>query len=129
MRKRKKWLIVVAVVLAVGLSYLAYSLVVHTQTEYITVSELGLRAESLYDKWVRVEGRIAPGSINWDDKAKTIKFTLTDDKDSLNVIYEGVVPDNFKPGVEMIVEGRYRTNVVFEAASFGSRRSICNLCH
>ncbi len=129
MRKRKKWLIFAAVVLAVGLSYVAYSLFVHSGADYLTVSEVKSQGESLYDQQLRVEGKVVPGSINWDEKLKIMGFTLTDDKESLMIVYEGFVPENFKPGVDVIVEGRYRTDGVLEASSFGSRRSACNLCH
>jgi len=129
LRKRGRWFLVAAVVLAVGLGYATYSLFIHSGADYLTVSELKSQAESLYSQPVRVEGRVVPGSINWDDKTKEIRFALTDDKESLTVVYEGIVPDSFKPGADLAVEGRYRPDGVFEALSFGSRRSVCNLCH
>ena len=129
MRKRGRWLLVAAVVLAVGLSYVAYSLFIHSGADYLTVSELKSQVESLPDQQVRVGGKVAPGSIDWDDKAQVMRFALTDDKESLTIVYEGIVPDNFKPGAELVVEGRYRPDDVFEALSLGSRRSLCTLCH
>ena len=129
MRKRGRWLLVAAVVLAVGLGYVAYSLFIHSGTENLTVSALRSQGESLYDRQLRVEGKVAAGSINWDEKSKIMRFTLTDDKESLTIVYQGFVPENFKPGAELVVEGRYRTDGVLEASSFGSRRSVCNLCH
>ncbi|MEE9399461.1 MAG: cytochrome c maturation protein CcmE [Dehalococcoidales bacterium] len=129
MRKRGRWLLVAAVVLAVGLSYVAYSLFIHSGADYLTVSELKSQVESLPDQQVRVGGKVAPGSIDWDDKAQVMRFALTDDKESLTIVYEGIVPDSFKPGADLVVEGRYRPDDVFQALSFGSRRSICNLCH
>ena len=112
-----------------GLGYVAYALFIHSGADYLTVSELKSQTESLYSQPVRVEGRVVPGSINWDDKTKVTRFVLTDDRESLAVVYEGLVPDNFKPGTDLVVEGRYRPDGVFGATSFGSRRSICNLCH
>ena len=129
MRKRRRWLLVIAMVLAVGLSYAVYSLVIHTGVDYLTVSELKSQAESLHSQQVRVGGRIVPGSIDWDDKAKVMRFVLTDDKESLTIAHKGIVPDNFKPGADLIVEGKYRPDDAFEALSFGSGRSVCNLCH
>ncbi len=129
MRKRRRWLLLGAVVIALGLGYTAYALLIHGGTDYLTVSELKLRAESLYGQPVRVEGRVVPGSINWDDKTKEIRFALTDDEESLIIVYQGFVPDNFEPGAELVVEGRYRPDDVLEALSLGSRRSFCNACH
>ena len=129
MRKRKKWLLVIAVALAIGFGYMAYTLVIHGGVDYLTVSELKSQAESLNSKLVRVEGRVVPGSINWDDKAKSVSFAITDDTEQLTVVHQGVVPANFKPGADLIVEGKYRSDDVLEALSFGSRRSLCNSCH
>ena len=112
-----------------GLSYVAYSLFIHSRADSITVGELKSQVESLPDQQVRVEGKIVPGSINWDDEAKVMRFVLADDRESLAIVYEGIVPDNFKPGADLVVEGRYRPDDVFEALSIGSRRSICSFCH
>ncbi len=129
MRKRKKWFLIAGVVLALGLGYAVYSLFIHTAVDYLTVSELKSQVESLDSQQVRVMGTIVPGSIDWDDQAEEIRFTLTDGNESLTIVYEGIVPDNFEPGAEVIVAGRPRTDGVFEALSFGSRRSLCILCH
>ena len=129
MRKKKRWLLVTAVVLALGLGYAAYALFIHTGVDYLTVSELKSQVEALNSQQVRVEGRVVPGSIDWDDTTKVMRFTLTDDRESLTIVYTGVVPDNFKPGADLVVEGKYRPDGVFEALSFGSGRSFCNLCH
>lgn len=126
---RKRWFLIAAVVLAVGLGYLIYSLFIHSGADYLTVSELISQGESLYDRQLRVEGKVVAGSINWDDELDIVRFTLTDDKDSLMIVYQGFVPENFKPGAELIVVGRYRIDGVLEASSFGSRRSFCSLCH
>ena len=129
MRKKGRWLLVAAVVLAAGLSYVAYSLFIHNGADYLTVSELKSQVESLLSQQVRVGGRIVPGSINWNDEVKVMRFVLTDDRESLTIVYEGTVPDNFKPGADLVVEGKYRPDDVFEALSFGSRRSVCTFCH
>ncbi len=129
MRKRRRWFLVAAVVLAVGLSYATYSLFIHSGAYHLTVSEFMSQAQSLHDQQVRVGGKVVPGSIEWDSGSQTLRFVLADDGESLAVVFQGIAPDEFKPGAELIVEGRYRTDGVLEATSFGSRRSVCNLCH
>ena len=115
--------------LAVGLSYVVYSLFIHSGADYLTVSELKSQVESFLDQQVRVEGKIVPGSIDWNDKTKVVKFVLTDDRESLTIVYQGVVPDNFKPGADLIVKGKYRPDGSFQAVSFDRPRSVCNFCH
>ena len=97
MRKRRKWILVIVVTLVVGLSYMDYTLVIHGGVDYLTVSELKSQAESPHSKQSRVEGRVVPGYINWDDEAKSVSFAITDDTERLTVVHQGVVPENFKP--------------------------------
>jgi cytochrome c-type biogenesis protein CcmE len=44
-------------------------------------------------------------------------FTIQDEKASIAVDYEGVVPDSFKPGGEIIVEGTYTGDGKFKATT------------
>ena len=111
-----------------GVSHAAYSLFMHTRTDYLTVSELKSKAESLHNQRVWVSGRIVAGSINWDDSEKILRFALAHDKESLIITYEGIVPDNFKPGTDLIVGGNYYLDSDFEALSFSRPRSV-NICH
>ena len=130
MSKRRKWIVGMIAVLVVGLGYGGYALFVHAGEESLTVSELRLQAASLENRRVNVEGKIAGGSINWDSQLKIIRFVLTDDKEDLAIVYKGVVPDDFKLGTDLIVEGQYHPDDdIFEASSFGRPRSLCNLCH
>jgi cytochrome c-type biogenesis protein CcmE len=126
--RRKIWILVVAIVLPVAVVYAIFTLFIHSGTEKLTVSEVILQVESPNNKQVRVEGKVEVGSIDWDDKAKVMKFNLTDGRQILAVVYEGIVPDNFKPGGELVVAGKYDT-AVFQAAGFGASRSFCSICH
>ena len=127
--RRKAWFIIAVLVLVVGVGYAAYLLFSHKGADSLTVSELRSQAEFLDDQQIRVEGKVTPGSIDWDDKTRVIRFVLTDDKESLRIVYRGIVPDDFRPGGELVVEGRHRPDGVFEALSFSSRRSLCSFCH
>ncbi len=126
---RRKWFIIVAVVLVVGVAYAAFLFFGHQGADSLTVSEVSLQAESLHDQQVRVEGRVVPGSVEWDDKTQVIRFVLTDDRETLGIIYQGIVPDNFKPGNELEVQGSYRSDGTFEARSFDRPSSVCSFCY
>ena len=108
---------------------MGYSLFNRGGANYLTVSELKSKAELIDDHHIMVEGKVAPGSIDWDGEAKVMRFALTDDRESLNVVYEGIMPDNFKPGADLVVVGKYGPDGVFEALSVGRGDSFCNACH
>lgn len=112
--RRRKFLIG-GVILCLALGYLAYVGFGSSATYYLTVSELKERADSIFDDTVRVSGRVATGSINWDSKDLVLEFTLADGGDSLPVIYNGVTPDAFKAGSDVVIEGRLGSEGIFKA--------------
>jgi cytochrome c-type biogenesis protein CcmE len=134
-------LIPVIAVAALGLICGAYIIFIHvgadsltvsqfrTGADSLTVSQFRTEAASLQEQTVNVKGTVVSGSINWNEETKTIEFALADSRESLNVVYSGVVPDLFKPGVEIEVTGKYRPDDIFEAGSFGGRKVICTVCH
>jgi cytochrome c-type biogenesis protein CcmE len=105
--KRKTKLIVVMLVVTAAVGYLVYSGIRETMVYYLTVSELIQQTPSTSEEGVRVGGKVLEGSVTWDPKALKLKFVLGDKAQSLPVVYEGVVPDSFKQGQEVIIEGRY----------------------
>jgi cytochrome c-type biogenesis protein CcmE len=46
-----------------------------------------------------------------------LSFRIKDGESSLQVDYQGVVPDSFKPGNEVIVEGKYTAEGLFRATT------------
>jgi len=103
----------VLIVLVIG--YLVYAGVRDTMVYYMTPTELLAKGEAVYGQGVRASGNIKPGSINWDPMALELKFILVDGKNSVPVHYHGVVPDTFKYGVQVIVEGKLINDQLFEA--------------
>lgn len=126
---KKKWRLVIALVVGIGLIYGGWTLFAHSGTDYITVSQFKAQLDSLRERQVSVGGKVAPGSVSWDDKARVTRFAITDGKERLLVSYQGMVPDTFKPGDDLVVKGKYRADNVLEAVSFGRSRSLCNICH
>ena len=127
MRKKRIWIAAIIVMVGVGLSL--YIWLNHQEPGAMTVSELASQGSPSADSRLRVEGKVNPGSIEWDNKSQVMSFVLTDDKGSLNVAYKGIVPENFKPGAQVTIEGRYSPDGAFEAVKFGSDRSLCAICH
>ncbi|GHO43706.1 cytochrome c maturation protein CcmE [Ktedonospora formicarum] len=106
--------------LLVGLAILGaviYLVYANTQTNaayYMTVSELHTCANCATQS-VRVAGVVQDGSIVRDDAHTSVRFTLVDGTQTLQVAYSGVVPDIFKAGVQVVVEGRYSGQGPFQA--------------
>jgi cytochrome c-type biogenesis protein CcmE len=99
------------------LGAVVYLVIASTQANavyYMTVSELKNCAICATQQ-VRVAGVVQTGSIVNDDTNQQMRFTIADDKQSLQVVYSGIVPDIFRPGITVVVEGLYSGHGPFQA--------------
>jgi len=117
MRKKKLRFIIGGIILFLVLGYLIYSGMRGTMLYYMTVSELMDKGDSAYGEGVRLGGRVVENSINWDSLKLELKFDITDGKKKIPVVYKGIVPDAFKSGADVIVEGRYSPQGGFHATT------------
>src|SRR5437868_8320656 len=86
--------------------YLVYANTQANAVYYLTVSELK-HCTTCTTQSVRVAGVVQQGSIVRDDQKQTMRFVITQGGQSLPVMYSGVVPDIFRAGIEVVVEGHY----------------------
>ncbi|MCL5958276.1 MAG: cytochrome c maturation protein CcmE [Chloroflexi bacterium] len=114
--KKKKFVIGGAIVL-LAIAYLMYSSMQDATLYYLTPSELINRAETIPDQGVRLGGKAVEGSVDFDKSAQTLSFKVGDDQVEIPVVYKGVIPDTFKEGVDVIVEGKLSPQGVFEAST------------
>jgi len=88
----------------------------------ITISEIKTNAEDYKDRHITTEGFIVPDSISWDADSIELGFTIEDEEgNELEVIHNGVEPDNFSDDVIVIVHGYILDNGVFEAERVQTR--------
>ncbi len=111
--KLKPVLISIIGVLIIG--YLIFTGIRDTMTYYLTVSEVMAKEVDFQNEIVRVGGSVSPSSVKWDPRALKLTFNLVDGQSSFLVDYKGVVPDSFKPGKEVIIEGTYAGEGRFNA--------------
>jgi cytochrome c-type biogenesis protein CcmE len=86
--------------------YLVFANTQASAVYYMTVSELE-HCTTCSAQSVRVAGIVQAGSVTRNDAQEQITFTIIDGKQTLPVTYSGVVPDIFRPGVQVVVEGHY----------------------
>ncbi|MFC1988795.1 cytochrome c maturation protein CcmE [Chloroflexota bacterium] len=127
--KRIKWLIVAVIIGVLLFGHSLFLFLFSWGGDSLTVSEFNAQVASSGGQQVRVEGTVAVGSIQWDDDTLVLKFSLTDGKEKINVSYHGIVPDTFRPGNNMILEGKYSGDGVLEAINLNSSRPVCTVCH
>ncbi len=115
MKNRGIKLISIAVITLSIFGYLLYTGIRDTMTYYLTVPEVLAGTTEAQTEIIRVEGNVFADSVKWDPKELKLLFKIGDDTASMNVDYRGVVPDSFKPGREVVIEGKYNGNGEFIA--------------
>ncbi|MBS3779664.1 MAG: cytochrome c maturation protein CcmE [Desulfovermiculus sp.] len=93
--------------LAVGLTSLLISGVSKDSVYFLNVSEALAKGLGNLDK-ARLFGTVKEDAIRQRDGAIGVEFLLADKENpdqTIEVTYQGALPDTFRPGVEVIVEG------------------------
>ena len=98
----------------VAVIYLVYANTQADAVYYFTVSELK-HCSICSSQSVRVAGDVQAGTIARNDQLQQIRFTITDGGHTLPVVYSGIVPDIFRPGITVVVEGHYTGQGPFQA--------------
>jgi cytochrome c-type biogenesis protein CcmE len=109
-KKGGKGVYIAALILFLGgLGYLIYSGISQDSVYFLNVSEALAMDESELGQ-ARLFGKVAPQNIESKTGGLGVAFDLTDQKEktqTIRVDYSGAVPDTFKEGVEVIVEGNF----------------------
>ena len=113
---RWRYVIIVALLVPV-LAHLFFAISRSPLTNYyLTVDELLSKSHSAgQTARVRIGGPIVPGTIEWNNAARSLTFQLQGETRPLTVTYRGVAPDAFREGATVIVEGELNRDGVFAA--------------
>ena len=105
-----KWA-VPALLVSACVGYLIYTASGGSAEYYLTVSELRSQNESAN---VRVAG-VVQDDVQKSNGGLHVTFTEKDATASVPVDYSGTLPDIFKPGITVVVDGRLGKDGVFHA--------------
>ena len=109
-RKKRIYSILFVLLFSVsGISLILYSL--NSNLDYFfTPTELKDRNIPA-DKRIKVGGMVLSGSV--ERMSSSISFVITDYENSINVEYEGIVPDLFKEDSGVVVLGNLRNKILY----------------
>ena len=100
----------------------------NTMVYYKTVSEVKAEAEDLYGKGVRLGGIVVEGSLKQTSKTLDYSFTIADEGGEIQVRYHGVLPDIFKEGNEVLVEGKVHLENSESGVPYFEARHVFTKC-
>jgi cytochrome c-type biogenesis protein CcmE len=114
--KKKKFLIGGIVVVA-AIAFLSFTAFAGSNVYYYEVGELVGKGASVLGDTVKVRGLVVDGSVQRQTEGAVMNFTVVDGDavTRLPVVYQGVVPDTFSEGIEVVVEGSLNQDGVFRA--------------
>lgn len=119
--KNQKWVYLSAALLVFsGVGFLLYSGLSQNSVYFLNVAEaLAMPADKLAQ--ARLFGTVAEDGIVRDPQALGVDFNVLDTNSpdqAIRVRFRGAVPDTFKPGIEVILEGTFRAETrEFEAST------------
>lgn len=102
-RSRNRLIIVTAVVLVL-LAVLIYSSSRGQLSYFKTVTELK-SSSALIGKSVKVGGSVVKGTVKHTQNGAT--FTITDTKNTMEIVYTGTMPSTFGENIQVIADGTY----------------------
>ena len=104
-------LVLLGLVLVAGAGYLVYSSTQGSAEYYQTISEMRAHPQ---DREVRVVG-VVQNDVATSQGGLRVRFTVAGGGQRMPVEYTGSLPDIFKPGVQVVVQGRPDRAGVFQA--------------
>jgi cytochrome c-type biogenesis protein CcmE len=101
--------VVGAVLIAAAVSYLVYAGIRSTSMYYFEMDEFLAQRTEHAGEDMRVKGWVRAGSVQWNASTNALAFELArqDGSSPVPVAYQGILPDRFAEGREVVVEGRY----------------------
>jgi cytochrome c-type biogenesis protein CcmE len=108
------------VLVAAALGYLVYAGTKDNLVYYYEVDEVQAAAAKTGGK-VRISGDVVEGSIVRNEQSRAIHFSIRGtaaeggSAATIPVVYAGTVPDIFREGIQVVVEGRIGEDGTFEA--------------
>lgn len=113
--RRRLGLLVATVVVLGGITYLFYGGIGDNLVYYVTPSELLERGDAAYDSPVRLAGMVVDGTVEWDAEALDLRFAVGDGEEQIAVHAGRAPPQMFREGIEVVMEGEYTRDKVFES--------------
>jgi cytochrome c-type biogenesis protein CcmE len=111
-RKRLAWIAVGIAVLAVAVGLVLYALSSNI-VFFFTPTQIS-RNEAPQGRAFRVGGLVEPGSLARD--GLDVRFRVTDNAQTIPVLYRGTLPDLFKEGKGVVAQGTLGPDGVFKAS-------------
>ena len=90
------------------IAWIVYGGFEDTMIYYITVSELQAKGVVAEGDGLRISGEVVKGSVVRADDGLSVEFEIDELGHKMPVVYRGIIPDTFKEGAGVLLEGEYK---------------------
>jgi cytochrome c-type biogenesis protein CcmE len=111
-KRRRLWLLVASLAVLGAAAALVLTALNDNIVFFYSPSQLAEK-KIAPDRRFRLGGLVEPGSVK--NEGAEVRFKVTDLKQSVSVVYRGLLPDLFREGQGVIAEGSLDSNGVFTA--------------
>jgi cytochrome c-type biogenesis protein CcmE len=114
-KRRQRLSLIIVLIIGVG-SATALALYAFQQNLLYFYSPTQVFAgEAPQDRMFRVGGLVVDGSVKRETDGLTVHFKLTDTKQTIPLVYTGLLPDLFREGQGIVAHGRLGEDGMFRA--------------
>ncbi len=113
-RKRLSIILFIAAGLSIGIGLAAYALRQNINM-FFTPTQVA-SGEVSTGQNIRIGGMVKEGSVESQNDSLRVSFIATDYASDITIHYEGILPDLFREGQGVVVEGQIDTAGVFQAS-------------
>lgn len=103
-RRRMLWVVLIMCGMGIAVGLTLYALQQNISLFY-TPSQV-VAGEAPAGQLIRVGGLVAPGSVHHAEEGLQVSFAITDNQHTILVHYHGLLPDLFREGQGIVVQGR-----------------------
>ena len=113
--RKRKLILIILMLLGIGCAagFVLYALQENINL-FFTPSQV-LAGEAPNDQVFRLGGMVEAGSVHRDPKTLQVSFVVTDMKKSMTVKYQGILPDLFREGQGVVMDGKLGPDGTFMA--------------
>lgn len=106
-RKRSTWGYWLGLVILIGaIGFVLYGNLGQNLSYYVSPSQLKSQESTYQNKILRLGALVKAGSVRYDRNTFDLNFVATDGYSEYAVHYKGAIPDLFKEGMGVVVEGK-----------------------
>ena len=112
-RQKRVALIAIAGVLITSAIIIVLNVFNDNLVFFYSPSEILERNFDEESRQIRLGGMVVPNSVQRRPTDTTVSFQVTDNRNTIKVTYTGILPDLFREGKGVVVQGRFTENQMF----------------